>query len=175
MNWRRQATFIVVGDRSLNRSGRFWLVEKGIEKNGEFPLWRSGLVIQLVFCGVGGLVPGLVRGLRIQYCRHWDTGLGSTPAQVWFLAWDLPYAKGVAEKGEKKKKKMKGWKLKEQCSDYPRVWGRTWSVIRFLLEGSLGSDTHFRYICPAEYVGAGYQIHRCSRALYIFLCTLNRV
>lgn len=175
MNWRRQATFIVVGDRSLNRSGRFWLVEKGIEKNGEFPLWRSGLVIQLVFCGVGGLVPGLVPWVKdpvlpsLEHRSRLDSSSGLIPGLGPSLC------QGCGWKRRKKKKKMKGWKLKEQCSDYPRVWGRTWSVIRFLLEGSLGSDTHFRYICPAEYVGAGYQIHRCSRALYIFLCTLNRV
>ena len=61
-----------------------------------------------------GLIPGLARGFGIPSCHElWcrsQTWLEScaavaVPAPVCPLAWDSPYAVGVALKGQKKKKR----------------------------------------------------------------------
>ena len=68
-----------------------------------------------------GSIPGLLSGLRIQYCpqggvggRHgldlallWLWCKPAAAAQIRPPAWELPYAAGAAIKHQKKKKKKK--------------------------------------------------------------------
>ena len=87
----------------------------------EFPLWLSRLRTQLVSMRMQVRSLASLSGLRIQHCHELlyssKTWLSLDLPLLWYrqaaftliqtLAWELPYAEGVALKKKKKKKKKK--------------------------------------------------------------------
>ena len=86
---------------------------------GEFPLWLSGLRPDIVSLRMQVLSLDLLSGLRIWHCHSCSIGPKwcSDPELLWLwcrpaavapippLAWEPPYATGVALKRKRKKKR----------------------------------------------------------------------